>query len=663
MANSLLRGQIKICSVMSYFENIYISLSKYAGTITCTGLTMWQSRSMLTLLHPRRHILTGLLIVAIYLLTYISLRAPTDNTHSQETDGTHPLPQDTHPLPQYTGSTHNFQTPPDAAHHDRFLTLDFMVTLGLNNLRVVWHGCTYKRVAYGPSRYELEHHIYYAYLLNRTLVVPSHLHMRNCYQPGLCAIEGHIINDTIKDGGSINSWSMPITNFFDLAHLRKYVKVITVSEFLQLQLDRNPSLSDIPAALASYQVLDELASSGKSLERYAPDLTSQTVEMYNFLHEQPNGVLTVDDTAPIVDLFRARLPHPNASSEDVERDILELEDIVEAPIWGYIDQPSMAIDQEYDMTVRVLPPREWSSVRDTKHGWVDPDRAFVDRERQSRNPGYLHYSSPIAVTGLRQRFSTPDLHNVQILHLGGGAHRFSYHPVRFSSLEGRKLYDNVVLDWLRYAKPAWNTYEYIKAKMDWKTEGRPFLTFHIRRGDFCKFNWVGAMADPNNLIAAYERAVADLNQKYKTMVLDKWDADREDAARRLAEWESADPPIPTSSRPPAFNVPSPLPLSPYTFIATDEDDPEVLARLNAVNGITLFDLFMLVRDGDKESFHDGHYHLTVFGDLLGMVDQLICKDGWWFIGTFMSSLTGGIYNLRKGMGLDDRLTGYISDYQ
>ncbi|RUP46745.1 hypothetical protein BC936DRAFT_146572 [Jimgerdemannia flammicorona] len=637
--------------------------------------------------------LTCLLIVAIFLLTFIGLRVFLDDTHLQETGGTHPPPQETggtHPPPRETGGTHPspqgtggahpppqetggaYQGPADApvaTHHDRFLTLNFMLTIGLNNLRVVLCGCTDRRVA--PSRYEIEHHVYYAYLLNRTLVVPTYLHMRECYQPGLCAIEGHRINDSSVDGADRNSWAIPITNLFDLVHLRKYIKVITVSEFLQLQLDRNPTLSDIPAALASYQVLDDLASRGQTLELYAPDLTSQTIDMYNYLHGQPNGVLTIDDTDPIVDLFRTRLSHPDASPEEVERDLLELDDIVEAPIWGYIDLPSMAIDQEYNMTVRVLPPREWPA-RDAKYGWVEPDWVYVDAGCRSRGAIYHHYSSPMAVTGLRQRFSTPDLHNTQILHLSGEAHRFSINPVRFSTLEGRKLYDNVVLDWLRYAKPVWDTYAYIKVKMDWKTEGRPYLAFHIRRGDFTKLNWVGPTTELNELIATYQRTVADLNLKYKTMVLDKWDSARQDAARRLAEWESAvsfaqnntqpgDPPIPTPSRPLAFNIPSPLPLSPYTFIATDEKDPDIITQINALNGTTLFDLFTHGRDGDKESFYDNNYQLTVFGDLLGMVEQLICRDGWWFIGTRRSSLTGGVFNLRKGLGLDER-TCYFSDY-
>ncbi|RUP44445.1 hypothetical protein BC936DRAFT_149452 [Jimgerdemannia flammicorona] len=594
----------------------------------------------------RRHILTGLLVTTIFLLTFIGLRVSLDDTYLQETGATRP---------QEAAGTLGSQGPADvpvATYDERFLTLDFTLTLGLNNLS---------------------------------------------YQPSLCAIEGHRINDWSNGNVTRNSWAMPITNFFDLAHLRKYVKVITVSEFLQFQLDRNPTIRGIPAALASYQVLDDLASQGQSLARYAPDLTSETVNMYNYLHEQPNGVLNIDDTAPIVDLFRSSLPHPDASPEDVERDLLELDDIIEAPIWGYVDLPDMAIDQEYNMTIRVLPPREWT-VRAT-NGWVEPDEVSVDADCESRDAFYLHYSSPIAVTGLRQRFNTPDLHNIQILHLSGYPHRFAHHPIKFSTLEGRKLYDNVVMDWLRYAKPVWNTYEYIKGKMDWKTAGRPYLAilatkrkiyrksgnykiinenpysaFHIRRTDFSQYNWIGPTTDPNNLIATYQSTVADLNLKYKTMVLDKWDAARQDAAHRLAEWESAaslaqnntqpgDPLIPTSSRPPAFDIPSPLPLSPYTFISTDEADPDVIARLKALNGITLFDLFIHERNGDKESFYDGNYQLTVFGDLLGMVDQLICRDGWSFVGTRRSSFTGGIFNLRKGLGLDDGLTCYFSDYK
>ncbi|RUS31060.1 hypothetical protein BC938DRAFT_478545 [Jimgerdemannia flammicorona] len=523
----------------------------------------------------------------------------------------------------------------NSEHHDRFLTLNYITGLGLNNLS---------------------------------------------YHPGICMIEGHYVNNRSDDAHSPNRWGMPIANFFDLAYLRQYVKVITVTEFLQRQLDRNPTLHHISAALASNKILEDLANGGLNLQSYAPDLTFQNFNMFNYLHRQQEGVIPIDDTAPILDLFRTRLPnYPPADpslEEDVARDLLELDDIVEAPIWGYINIFNMAIDQEYNMTVRVLSPREWSA-RDPKHGWIAPDES-IDWARKSRGSKYAKYSSPIAVAGLRQRLSMPDLHNVQILHLDGDAHNVGFHPVKFSSLEGRRVYDNVVLDWVRFAKPVWDTYKYAKGKMDRRTGGKPYLTFHLRRGDFLKLGWIGSsLPDPDKLITIYQRAIVDLNLKYKTMVLDKWDADRQEATRHLAEWESAtsltqdnaqpgDPPIPTLTRPPIFDIPSPLPLSPYTFIATDEEDWDIVTRLNVLNGTTLFNLLADDRhddDQDQENYYDRNYQLAVFRDWLGMVDQLMCRDGWWFVGSDLSSVTGGVFNLRKGLALDAKLTSYIREFE
>ncbi|RUS25076.1 hypothetical protein BC938DRAFT_472660 [Jimgerdemannia flammicorona] len=624
-----------------------------------------------SLIHPSpRHILIYLPVAAIFMLIFVGLRVSFDDTPLRETTrGPGRVAAEKHAAHAETtrGSgrvaaekhaAHAHQRPANVrvstqlegakVHHDRFLLLNFMTHLGLNNLsarELVWcmvkgglAGMNLLTVVVhmgGSCRYEIEHHAYFAALMNRTLIVPTHLHMRGCYHIGLCTIEGHRVKDKSDQEATQNNWGMPITNFFDLAHLSQHIKVITIAEFLQLQLDRNPTLHNIPAALASYNILDDLANRGHYIERYVPDLTFQSVNMFAYLHCQQEGVLTIDDTSPILNLFRSRLPpHSPARPEDTARDLLELDDIVEAPIWGFIDIPSMTIDQEYNMTVQVLPPREWRA-RDPNHDWINPTKLSVDPQRKSRGANYLGYPSPVAVTGLRQRFSMPDLHNVQILHLDGKSHDYGHHPILFSSLEGRRLYDNVVLDWVRYAKPVWDAYEYAKDKMDWKVGGRPYLTFHIRRGDFNKYGWNGpSLPDPKNLIAAYQRTVADLNLKYKTMILDKWDADRKDAARRLAEWESAVsdaednvqqgyPPIPTPARPPAFNEPSPLPLSPYTFIATDEDNLDTIASLSALNGTFLFDLLADGHDGDKENFYDHFYHFTAFGDWLGMVDQLM----------------------------------------
>lgn len=294
----------------------------------------------------------------------------------------------------------------------------------------------------------------------------------------MCAIEGYRVRDKSDQEATMNKWAMPIHNFFDLAHLRKHVKILTVAEFLQLQLDRNPSLKQIQSALTSFTVQEDIAMWGHHIQAYVPDLTFQSINMFDFLHRQAPGIVTVDDTRPILDQFRARVGF-SPSSPDTDPDLLMEElarvpDTLDATLWGYIDIPNMAIDQEYNVSVEILPPREWQQ-RDPSRQWDKPPQVSVDPARKSRNAKYLKYEYPIGLVGLKQRFMKADLKEKQIIHLGGKAHDYGYHPVKFTSPEGRKLYDKVCLEWVRYAKPVWETYEYVKDKMDWLTEERPYL--------------------------------------------------------------------------------------------------------------------------------------------------------------------------------------------
>src|SRR4051794_9481848 len=109
----------------------------------------------------------------------------------------------------------------------------------------------------------------------------------------MCTIEGYRVKDRSDQEATQNKWAMPIEHFFDLAHLRKYIKVLTMAEFLKIQLNHNPSLSQIRLALDSNHIQDNIVSWSHRVQYYAPDLTFQSINMFDFLHRQAPGVITV----------------------------------------------------------------------------------------------------------------------------------------------------------------------------------------------------------------------------------------------------------------------------------------------------------------------------------------------------------------------------------
>ncbi|RUS14319.1 LOW QUALITY PROTEIN: hypothetical protein BC937DRAFT_94010 [Endogone sp. FLAS-F59071] len=83
-------------------------------------------------------------------------------------------------------------------------------------------------------RYELERHIYHALITNRTIVLPSYMHLRQCLDIEACKLKGrkyHVKASEADANADANEWILPIEYFYDLAHLKKHVRFITISDF------------------------------------------------------------------------------------------------------------------------------------------------------------------------------------------------------------------------------------------------------------------------------------------------------------------------------------------------------------------------------------------------------------------------------------------------
>ncbi|KAF9426978.1 hypothetical protein BGZ94_005702 [Podila epigama] len=82
------------------------------------------------------------------------------------------------------------------------------------------------------------------------------------------------------------------------------------------------------------------------------------------------------------------------------------------------------------------------------------------------------------------------------------------------------------------------------------------------------------------------------------------------------------------------------------YLATDESNSETLDALQALGAVLFEDLI-------DDTFEVRFGHLVVYDDWIGLVEQLICTRAQRFLGTMTSSLTSGIINLRvERYGLD-----------
>lgn len=79
------------------------------------------------------------------------------------------------------------------------------------------------------------------------------------------------------------------------------------------------------------------------------------------------------------------------------------------------------------------------------------------------------------------------------------------------------------------------------------------------------------------------------------------------------------------------------------YLATDEEDPEALALYRSSGAILLSDL-MTPADAQELGWQSS------FVDLLAFVEQELLSNAEFFVGSKMSSTTGGILNMRMVRG-------------
>ncbi|RUS17648.1 hypothetical protein BC937DRAFT_89681 [Endogone sp. FLAS-F59071] len=91
-------------------------------------------------------------------------------------------------------------------------------------------------------------------------------------------------------------------------------------------------------------------------------------------------------------------------------------------------------------------------------------------------------------------------------------HFHEHYILKHSTPEGAKQYQDVVFNFLKYAPEIYEAAEHVLQNLTDKLEGRPFLSMHIRRGDFVTLRWLDNFEKEDALLRTVGNVVTELKQ-------------------------------------------------------------------------------------------------------------------------------------------------------
>ncbi|GJJ69852.1 hypothetical protein EMPS_02201 [Entomortierella parvispora] len=527
---------------------------------------------------------------------------------------------------------------------EKFLLMDYSPWLGFNNMR-----------------YMIERGLYLADLLNRTLVLPTLLRIRQCSDEDICAETATPLDlSAIGHNPQESTLSLDLGYFIDLDHLWRTTqgRVIAFDLFMERAagFPRGISLvdSEFGAQVSFWQDVQEKHKGGPwPLESEA---------RYSALDE---------DEEEEQDEAAERTPKPQRqSSRGVFRiqrsawDLTEQEDLslidnlVRNALVDNLEVPSheSQVIRAKDGTDRQK--RTFFAFSDVRGGGLDKIVQWsVDFQYQDQRftPDLSSCQLPVEEASVEAipwearfpSFATCRIENYvglkqelgpiqdRILSIEGQFHTTGWVPMIYSSLADAERYRDMSIRSLQYAPAVQDAAEYMLATLqnmvmerqaiDAGTKGNSpsaawfKLSMHVRRGDFVtdKYGW----QDFGN------RWMGDLVKEAVETVFPH-------------QVHSA-----TKGQPPTIGF----------YMATDETSPSILDSFHSLGAILFEDLI------DK-NFEDRYRHLLAYDDWIGLVEQLVCAQAHSFYGTMTSSFTSGIANMRIGLRAQDPSQRYDTSY-
>ncbi|VDB91195.1 unnamed protein product [Peniophora sp. CBMAI 1063] len=509
-----------------------------------------------------------------------------------------------------------------------FFVRDWSLHLGWNNMR-----------------YIIEAAFIQAKLLNRTLVLPSFVYARACeYDIEVCADFIEVVNKT--EALHTDQWAavppeqqmafrVPISLMLNITRMREVHPTILTSDYLRLH--------DLPASLE--------ASDG-NWQRVAyhqhPNMFASPEHPRNpSLFVVANRWYDADKTIRVDRLSEDMIPRGgwvqgvgsgNGTgghwSEQEETDIsknlrgsLNYAGVVNWPAAVH-RLKRMEVAQRYDLdkdseVIAALQENGWEAVHtfeavrklDLAKPVVEPILQAVPRS---------------AIHPWREEYEHIDS---DVLLLAGEIHN-GRKPgsIRFTTREALEEFQHYVLHDMVPINAIQGLADRIAGRMRERTQERLWMGAHMRRGDFIIAGWV-VDKDPENHLNTVKSHL-------------------EYGRNFLGGIEKVQPYTVPDIEPNLSLVlnDAPHPGDPF-YLATDERDPDALKTFAEGGALRLADL--LTMDDQRELGWP-----LMLTDIRALVDQEVLARSAYFSGSALSSVAGGIINMRAARGADRR-TAYI----
>ncbi|KZV87092.1 hypothetical protein EXIGLDRAFT_724109 [Exidia glandulosa HHB12029] len=461
-------------------------------------------------------------------------------------------------------------------------------------------------LGWNNMRYIIEASLMHAALLNRTLVLPSFVYARACeHHISVCAQYAFMVNR--GDAIGWNDWRdlpieqqmgfrIPMDVMLNITLMRQKYNVLTFLDYLDLHsLPRNIEWGSGAWDRNGYH------AGGIPLfvipnEKYDPSDIVR-VDTYPETGKQINVVRT-----DYAERLRSALGDKIILDWDPAKAALGISDD---------KQMSHALKEAGWVELHTFAP--FLGMEFVKSP-VWPTRQVAPHE---------------SVHGLLEEYGHPE---EEVVLLAGETH-LNRKPgsLRFTTREALDDYMRLCLHDLQYIERLQIVAKRAGARMTERVQGRMWMAAQMRRGDFAKLGW------------AMEKTVEGHFQR----IVDRLKKGREVIISLLKERKHTPHEVPDIV--PALDFFSKQPPNegdPF-YLATDERSPEGLQYARQNGAVFIHDLI---------TFEDRQFvgWPLLVTDVLALLEQLVMAQSEYFYGHAMSSVAGGVVNMRAARGVDSR---------
>ncbi|KIJ63298.1 hypothetical protein HYDPIDRAFT_29556 [Hydnomerulius pinastri MD-312] len=499
---------------------------------------------------------------------------------------------------------------------------DYSMALGWNNMR-----------------YIIETSLYHGLLLNRTVIIPSFVYARSCeYDNSVCAAYAPMVNR----GDAVSSdewrqlpeeqqmaWRVPMSVMLNMTHLRRSQPVITVAEYLRLhnlpedlelstgQWDKekyhqSPSAFNLHGKPPSIHVVENWWYDPQGLNR----VDSIPEEMKARGWDTRLGDRGKDENGGWKSLTKTKAYHVLEAALSGRQYVLgwdQARQILQSNGIGGVTSDEGLTQVLNDNGWEVLYTFDGALGMDYVKNVVNPIRQVAPRD-SIRGYAEDYY-----------RFTE------DVLLLKGEIH-YERKPggLRFTSTAARDVFARLVLFEIHPTDRVKELADTMDLHMRELVGGRMWMGAHMRRGDFVRYNWV------------MQAEFGDHLQRIKNHLDDGRRALHSINPESLGTYA-----VPDVTANHALMQLKPPNEGDKIYIATDERDPVNLAYLTEHGVIRAPDLITIE---DRRRFG----WPLLLTDVLGVVEQDLLARGSFFYAHALSSVAGGVVNIRAANGADPR---------